>query len=81
MITVRVYDDQNLIDLQVLNTEDLEGGEFSKKFRANSSGDTEKLMGFILKTLNSKKNQIFKYSMMISLLGQGKRQGLIQSKR
>ena len=47
MITVRVYDDQNLIALQVLNTEDLEGCEFSKKFRAKSSGDMEKLMGCV----------------------------------
>ena len=47
MITVRVYDDQNLIALQTLNTEDLEGCEFSKKFRAKSSGDMEKLMGCV----------------------------------
>ena len=47
MITVRVYDDQNLIALQVLNTEDLEGYEFSKKFRAKSSGDMDKLMGCV----------------------------------
>ena len=47
MITVRVYDDQNLIALQALNTEDLEGCEFSKKFRAKSSGDMEKLMGCV----------------------------------
>ena len=47
MITVRVYDDYNLIALQVLNTEDLEGCEFSKKFRAKSSGDMEKLMGCV----------------------------------
>ena len=39
MITVRVYDDQKLIALQVLNTEDLEGCDFSKKFRSKSSGD------------------------------------------
>ena len=45
MITARVYDDQNLIALQVMNTEDLEGCEFSKKFRAKSSGDMEKPMG------------------------------------
>ena len=45
MITIRVYDDWNLIALQGLNTEDLEGCEFSKKFRAKSSGDMEKLIG------------------------------------
>ena len=47
MITVRVYDDQNLIALQALNTEDFDGCEFSKKFRAKSSGDMEKLMGCV----------------------------------
>ena len=47
MITVRVYDDQNLIALQALNTEDLEGFEFSKKFRAKSIGDMKKLMGCV----------------------------------
>ena len=47
MITVRVYDDQNLIALQVMNTEDLEGCEFSMKFRAKSSGDMEKIMGCV----------------------------------
>ena len=47
MITVRVYDDQNLIALQALNTEVLKGCEFSKKFRAKSSGDMEKVMGCI----------------------------------
>ena len=47
MITVRVYDDYNLIALQVLNKEDLEGCEFSKKFRAKSSGDMEKIMGCV----------------------------------
>ena len=47
MITVRVYDDYNSIALQVLNTEDIEGCELSKKFRAKSSGDMEKLMGCV----------------------------------
>ena len=47
MITVRVYDDQNLIALQAFNTEDLEGCECSKEFRAKSSGDMEKLMGCV----------------------------------
>ena len=47
MITVIAYDDQNLIALQVMNTEDLEGCEFSKKYRAKSSGDMEKIMGCV----------------------------------
>ena len=47
MIVVGLYDDQNFIALQALNTEDLEGCEFSKKFRAKSSGDMEKLMGCV----------------------------------
>ena len=47
MIMGRVYDDQNLIALQTLNTGDLEGCEFSKKFRAKSSGDMEKLTGCV----------------------------------
>ena len=47
MITVRVYDDYNLIALQALDTDDLEGCEFSKKFRAKTSGDMEKLMGCV----------------------------------
>ena len=40
MITVRVYD-------RAVDTDDLEGCEFSKKFRAKSSGDMEKLMGCV----------------------------------
>ena len=44
MLTVRVYDNYNLIALQVLDTDDFEGCEFSKKLRAESSGDKEKLM-------------------------------------
>ena len=54
MITVRVYDDYNLIALQALNTEDLEGGEFSKKFRAKSSGDMKRTNG-LCRTLKSSK--------------------------
>ena len=37
MITVRVYDDYNSIALQAVDTDDLEGWEFSKKFREKSS--------------------------------------------
>ena len=47
MITVRIYDDYNSIALQAVDTNDLEGCEFSKKFRAISSGDMEKLMGCV----------------------------------
>ena len=39
MITVRVYDDYNSIALQVVDIDNLEGREISKKFRAKSSGD------------------------------------------
>ena len=38
MITVRVYDDYNSIALQAVNI-DVQGWEFSQKFRAKSSGD------------------------------------------
>ena len=44
MITVRVHDDYNSIALQTVDTDDLEGCDFSKKFRAETSGDMEKLM-------------------------------------
>ena len=44
MLTVRVYDNYNLMALQDLDTDDIEGCEFSKKFRAGTSGDMEKLM-------------------------------------
>ena len=47
MITLRVYDDYNLISLQALDTDAFEGREFSKKFRAKTSGDMEKLMGCV----------------------------------
>ena len=46
MITVRVYDDYNSIALQAVDI-DLEGWEFSKKFRDKSSGDMKKLMGCV----------------------------------
>ena len=44
MLTVRVYDDYNLIALQVLDTDDLEGCEFSSNVRAETIGDIEKLI-------------------------------------
>ena len=42
-----VYDNYNLIALQDLDTDDIEGCEFSKKFRAETSGDMEKLMACV----------------------------------
>ena len=47
MITVRVYDDYNSIALQAVDTNELEGWEFSKKFRDKSSGDMKKLMSWV----------------------------------
>ena len=47
MITVRVCDDYSFIALQDLDTDDLEGCELSKKFRAETSGDMEKLMACV----------------------------------
>ena len=44
MITIRVYDDYNFIALEDLDTNDLEGFEFSTKFRAKTTGDLEKLV-------------------------------------
>ena len=38
MPTVKVYDDYNLIALQALDTDDLEGSEFLSKFRAETRG-------------------------------------------
>ena len=47
MLTVRVYDNYNLIALQDLDTDDIEVCEFSKNFRADTSGDMEKLMACV----------------------------------
>ena len=47
MLTVRVYDNYNLMALQDLDTDDIEGRKFSKKFRAGTSGDMEKLMACV----------------------------------
>ena len=47
MLTVRVYDNYNLIVLQGLDTYGFEGCEFSKEFRAETSGDIEKLMSCV----------------------------------
>ena len=47
MIMVRAYDVYNSVALQDVDTDDLEGWEFSKKFREKSSGDKKKLMGCV----------------------------------
>ena len=47
MLTVRVYDNYNLIALQGLDTDDIEDCEFLKKFRAETSGNMEKLMACV----------------------------------
>ena len=39
--------DYNSIALQAVDTDDLEGWKFSKKFREKSSGDMKKLMGCV----------------------------------
>ena len=44
MLTVRVYDNYNLMVLQDLDTGDVAGWEFLKKLRDEASGDMEKLM-------------------------------------
>ena len=47
MLTVRVYDNYNLIALQGLDKDGFEGCELSKKFRAENSGNMEKLMACV----------------------------------
>ena len=47
MLTVRVYENYNFIALQGLDIYCFEGCEFSKKFRAETSGDMEKLMASV----------------------------------
>ena len=47
MLTVRIYDNYNLMALQDLDTDDIEGCQFSKKFRVGTSGDIEKLMACV----------------------------------
>ena len=47
MLTVRVYDDYNLIALQPLDIDDLRGREFSLKFKAETIRDIEKLMAYV----------------------------------
>ena len=48
MLTVRKYANYNLIALQGLYTDDIEGCEFSKNFRAETSGDMEKLISCVV---------------------------------
>ena len=52
MFTVRVYDNYNLMTFQDLATYDIEGCEFSKKFRAETSGDMDNPNG-MCRTLKS----------------------------
>ena len=47
MLTITVYDNYNIMALQVLDTDDIEGCDFSKKFRFETSGDMEKLMACV----------------------------------
>eukprot|EP00493_Phyllostaurus_siculus_P020802 UN21127 len=47
MLTVRVYDDYNLIALQALDTDVLEDCEFSSKFRAETIGNMKKLIACV----------------------------------
>ena len=47
MLTVRAYENYNLIALQGLDTDDIEGFDFSKKFRTETSGNMEKLMACV----------------------------------
>ena len=44
MLTVKVYDNCNLITRQGLDADDFEGCEFSWKFRAETIRDLEKLI-------------------------------------
>ena len=45
MLTVRVYGNYNPIALSDLDADDLEGHEFSMKFRAETSGNMDKTNG------------------------------------
>ena len=47
MLTVRVYDNYNLIALQGLDIDDFEGRKFSTRSRAETSEDMEKLMACV----------------------------------
>ena len=47
MITVKVYDDYNSIALQAVDIDDLEGWEFTNKFREKNRADMKKLIGCV----------------------------------
>ena len=47
MLTVRVYDNYNLITLQGLDADDFEGCEFLSKFRAETIREMGKLMACV----------------------------------
>ena len=47
MLTVRIYDNYNLIAVQGLDTDNFEDCKFSWKFRAETIGDMEKLVGCV----------------------------------
>ena len=47
MLTVKIYDDYNLIALQGLDIDDFEDCEFSTKSRAKTSGNMENLMACV----------------------------------
>ena len=47
MLMVKVHGDFDLIALQYLGTDKFDGGSFSKQFRAETSGDMERIMARI----------------------------------
>ena len=47
MLTVRVYDNYNLIALQGLDTDDFENCKFAKKFTSETNENMEKLMACV----------------------------------
>ena len=47
MLTVRVYDNYNLIALQGLDTDDFENCKFAKKFTSKTNENMEKLMACV----------------------------------
>ena len=59
--TIRVYEDYNLIALQALDTDVLEGCEFSSKFRAETIGDMKKLLACVGHCNHPSKIQYFAF--------------------
>ena len=47
MVTVRVYDDYDFMAPQDFDTNDLEGFDFSTKFRVKTIRDMEKRIAFV----------------------------------